>query len=350
MSLALLILHITIIICLFTRDSFAKFVNEQCFPLKIIAVLVITFLLMFVDNSWMEFYVGMSEIISIVFLIYQSITLIDFGYVWNETWLEKYENGTTFYMVLMGVFSILLLGSNIYLLYFNFLNFWLPDCVYNKINLVTNVVVIIVLIVLVVLNLNESSSILTAFFITTILTYFNGLSLASYLNPQCNSYIAKDNENTLIYNTFFHIAVNLVLALITCLHSSLNVKSSEGFKNANINYLADNSQDDSMESDEVELNGRGYNRRGQEEEDNDIAIYKTNEYVFFHLIMLFFAIYLVMLFFDWRTVDINFDKWTSLKTSNPIAFYAKTINNLIFLLLYIWTLIAPAVLKDREFD
>ena len=167
MSLALLILHITIIICLFTRDSFAKFVNEQCFPLKIIAVLVITFLLMFVDNSWMEFYVGMSEIISIVFLIYQSITLIDFGYVWNETWLEKYENGTTFYMVLMGVFSILLLGSNIYLLYFNFLNFWLPDCVYNKINLVTNVVVIIVLIVLVVLNLNESSSILTAFWSRT---------------------------------------------------------------------------------------------------------------------------------------------------------------------------------------
>lgn len=52
-ALALFILHFLIAIFLFTRDGFARFINEECFALKAIIVFVIVFLLMFIDNDYL---------------------------------------------------------------------------------------------------------------------------------------------------------------------------------------------------------------------------------------------------------------------------------------------------------
>lgn len=45
--------------------------------------------------------------------------MIDFGYVWNELWVEKYEEGTTFYGILLILFSLLLLAANITIISLN---------------------------------------------------------------------------------------------------------------------------------------------------------------------------------------------------------------------------------------
>ena len=86
-SFALLIFHLILTVLLFTRDSFAKFVNEQCFGLKALIIVLITIALLFIHNSKLLLYVRFSSYVSFVFLIYQSIILIDFGYTWNETWV-----------------------------------------------------------------------------------------------------------------------------------------------------------------------------------------------------------------------------------------------------------------------
>lgn len=69
-SLALLILHLLIGILLYTRDGFAKFLNEECFPFKFIVTLAIVFLLMFVNNSYLDFYVSVSRYLAGIFLFY----------------------------------------------------------------------------------------------------------------------------------------------------------------------------------------------------------------------------------------------------------------------------------------
>lgn len=152
-SLALLLFHLIVLILLFTRDNFAKYINEECFLLKILIVMGFIILLFLIPNEKLYYYVAISKFLSMIFLLYQSITLIDFGYVWNEVWVEKYENGTTFYGVLLIVFSIILLVSNIFLLILNINEFWAVNA-FNKFAITFAILMIIVFIVLVLMKIN----------------------------------------------------------------------------------------------------------------------------------------------------------------------------------------------------
>ena len=180
-SVSLLLMHVIILTLLFTRDSFAKFINEQCMLLKIIFVFVLTFLLLFIHNDYLYYYVKISSFLSIVFLIYQSIILIDFGYAWNELWVAKYENGTTFYGILLIIFTLLLAIADFFLIKINISEFWIDGCTFNKLSIIFAIIMTCIFVVLVLLKLNGTSSILTAFFVSTLYTYLSGLALNS--NP-----------------------------------------------------------------------------------------------------------------------------------------------------------------------
>ena len=122
--------------------------------LKILFVLALTVLMLFVHNDYLFYYVKVSSYLSVVFLIYQSIILIDFGYTWNEFWVEKYENGTTFYGILLIVFSLLFVAVDIFLLKLNINEFWIDGCSFNKLSIIFAIVLSIVFVVLVLLKLN----------------------------------------------------------------------------------------------------------------------------------------------------------------------------------------------------
>ena len=78
--------------------------------------------------------------------------------------------------------------------------------------------------------------------------------------------------------------------------------------------------------------------------------YRSRSFVYFHLGMCLFALYLVMLFFDWKEVNVDVDMWRELTARSLSGFLIKTFNVVGLLCLYIWTLVAPAVLTDREFE
>lgn len=342
--MALAVLHLVIMVCLFTRDSFAKFVNEQCFLAKFLAVTGLTLVLMFVDNSHLRIYVQIAGIVSVIFLLYQSISLIDFGYNWNDTWVDKYTDGTTFYGILLILGSIGLFSLNAYLIHLNFSTFWISGCALNKGSLMLNILIIIAIVALVLLKYNENSSILTAFFISLLYTYYNGSALASYDSTKCNPFITE-SSNKFIYGSLYHILVNLLLAFITCVYTSVSDKTSEKFKQAGVIYKHDSDEsDDTIEKLEV------VNTADREQTEDTLEIYKTNEYVVFHLVMVMFSIYLTMIFFDWKKLDINLNRWGELLTANTAAFWIKMLNNVVFIGIYVWTLIAPYIIENRDFN
>ena len=122
--------------------------------IKILFVFVLTFLMLFIHNDYLYYYVKVSSFLSLIFLIYQSIILIDFGYSWNELWVEKYENGTTFYGILLIVFSLLLITADIFLLKININEFWIDGCTFNKLSIVFAIILTFVFLILVLLKLS----------------------------------------------------------------------------------------------------------------------------------------------------------------------------------------------------
>ena len=341
-----------ILICCFTRDTFAKYVNEQCFFVKFLIIGGITIGLLFVPNYNLRYYVTLSSYFSILFLVYQSIALVDFGYVWNEAWVRRHEDGRHFYGVLLVLTSIVLLLATAVALGNNFQNFWISGCTYNKINLLLNAVLIVVLLLLVLLKTHESSSILTALFVSLLFTYYNGAALSSFWVKECNNFTDATSRHGFMYDATFHIIVNLFCGSLAMITTSASQKISQNFEDAGISYSRN------VQRPNLSLSVSN----NQAEDDTNIKSflekefrpsftkYKSNHFILFHGVMMAFSVYLVMLFFDWRKVNIDFDKWAILTTANPSGFFIKTFNSVIIILLYIWTLLAPSIFRDREFD
>lgn len=138
MSISLFALHLIMFIFLIPRNYCAKVVNEACFLLKFFFVIGVLFALMFVDNKYMIAYVNFSIIISVFFLIYQSVALIDFAYRMNEKLVREYHNGNRCAGVALIFFSVVLLSLNIWLLVEHFQTFWLSGKQFLHFDLLLN--------------------------------------------------------------------------------------------------------------------------------------------------------------------------------------------------------------------
>lgn len=57
-----------------------------------------------------------------------------------------------------------------------------------------------------------------------------------------------------------------------------------------------------------------------------------------------------MIFFDWKDLSGNLETWSELTSENQTGFIVKTVAAVVFLLMYLWTLVAPAILKNRQFE
>lgn len=233
----------------------------------------------------------------------------------------------------------------------NFYTFWISGCKYNETNLIFNAVIIVVLIALVLIKFNENSSVMTALFISLIFTYYNGIALSSISDDKCNPFVASTANRSLLYDSAFHIIINLFLGYLGITHSSISNGVSKNLKEAKLLYTYN-------EREEISFTSRSLNETFDEENirnriKNEFSssqiIYRGNEYVVFHGLMALFSLYLVVVFFDWRQLNLDFDSWTQLVATNLSGFTVKTIVSVIFLVLYVWTLIAPAIYTNRSF-
>ena len=342
-----------ILACLLTRNNFARFVNERCIVLKFILALTLTFALLFVPNDYLIFYVKIASFISLLFLLYQSIALIDFGYIWNEKWVENYDLGSNFHGIMLICSSAILLILSVICIGFNFSNFWISGCIYNKINILANIIIISLLLFLVYIRINQNCSVLTALFVSLVFTYYNGISLSSFSDTKCNPFASTHSEKNYLYDSMAHIVVNLSLAFLSIFYCSTADQTSKNFKEAHISYNHANNTTDATISNRSlieELDEEQIRSHIHREFRTSTIMYKGNEYIIFHGLMALFSIYLVMLFFDWRTLNLDSGSWTQLVAPSTSSFLIKTFTSIAFLLFYVWTLIAPRFYKERDFN
>jgi hypothetical protein len=72
-----------------------RFLLIGAWCLKIIGVPAFFVLMMYVPNSFFMTYVDFARVISITFLIFEAVVLIDLFYHWGERWVKNYDDGHT---------------------------------------------------------------------------------------------------------------------------------------------------------------------------------------------------------------------------------------------------------------
>jgi hypothetical protein len=130
MSLALVVLHLTVIIFSLISNTCAKVFNIDCWSFKALLVFGVYFGLFFVPNSFFSYYAEVSRYLSTVFLLYQVLVSISFAHIINIKLVERLDNANDnggkgafrykfWLLTLSGIFG----GLTIYFLITCFIDF-----------------------------------------------------------------------------------------------------------------------------------------------------------------------------------------------------------------------------------
>ncbi|KAF6116086.1 serine incorporator 1 [Phyllostomus discolor] len=255
------------------------------------------------------FYVGMAG--AFCFILIQLVLLIDFAHSWNESWVEKMEEGNS--------------------------RCWYADPLFFCI--------------LKIMESQPRSGLLQSSVITVYTMYLTWSAMTNEPETNCNPSLLS----IIGYNTtrtapkdgqsvqWWHAQgiIGLILFLLCVFYSSIRTSN-----NSQVNKLT-------LTSDESTLIEDGGARSDGSLEDGDDAHRAvdnerdgvTYSYSFFHFMLFLASLYIMMTLTNWYRYEPSREmksQWT--------AVWVKISSSWIGIVLYVWTLVAPLVLTNRDFD
>jgi len=308
-----------------------------------------------------------ARIVSTFFLLFQILLLIDFGYKWNFSWVEKaYKDSASEYdgpsdkKWLVGVLvsaAALYIGAlaGVGLMYGNY------DC--SKAKSFTTITLIALISYTVVALFRDKligveGAILPAAVVAAYTVYLTWSALESNPDDSCRA-VAGDSTNG------WSITIGIIIAAASLMWTSFSASASAdqlltGRDDETIRdnraaeggepkpfYRVDDGGDTVKASETTET-------RDVEAADEDAAASegpKTKLWLF-HFIMLTASLYMSMLITNWGAEVETPDG--SVKQANAsignASMWVKIISCWLTIAMYTWTLVAPKLLPDRDFE
>jgi len=358
-------------------------------------------------------YAWFSRVVSVLFLLLQLVILIDFAYKWNEGWLEnadelQQEQGepekmNKWHYSMLGfavfLFAIWIVGVALLFKYYN-------TCPLDKF---FTAFTLILPLLGTACALGTGAPVLPASVIASYSTYLCWGALNANPDEACAAVQngVRDQSPAVIVVGIIFAAVSLVWMSLSTAESAKTLElefqteqkaqqqrrrlngsksSEEPLYDDKDSVVTDAPQAErGAEAGDVEMSGEAKSgsgiaqrdvtvtvaeqKRMQQQDDEEAEKYGGEEvvqqrlddadrekYWIFHFIMMLAAVYLAMLLTDWGSnPDPSVTNTTSATsdgapTEGKTSMWVKTISQWLANLLYIWTLCAPRVFPDRDFD
>eukprot|EP01018_Ginkgo_biloba_P025609 Gb_06575 [translate_table: standard] len=298
---------------------------------KIISWSLLIILMFFLPNSVIGVYETLSKFGSGLFLLVQVLILLDFTHSWNAAWVEKDEQ---FWYIALLVVSLIC-----YVATFSFsalLFYWFNpsgnDCGLNVFFIVMTLILAFAFAVI-ALHPQVNGSLLPASVISVYCAYlcYSGLS-SEPRNYECNG--LHNHSKAVSTGT---LVLGLLTTVLSVVYSAVRAGSSTTFLSPPTSPR-EGSKKPLLSSNEIEEGNKG--------ETKDEPRPVTYSYTFFHLIFALASMYSAMLLTGWTSSTKDSEKlidvgWPSV--------WVRICTEWITAGLYVWTLVAPLLLPDREF-
>ncbi|XP_058859728.1 serine incorporator 1-like [Acipenser ruthenus] len=306
------------------------------------------------------------------FILIQLVFLVDFAHSWNESWVDKMEEGNSrcWYAALLSATGLNYILSivAIVLLYVFYTK---PEgCIENKFFISFNMLFCIAASITSVLpkvqEAQPRSGLLQSSIITLYTMYLTWSAMTNEPDRSCNpsllsiieqiaaptvvpanrTVVITGDETPAPHQSLqwwdAQSIVGLVIFILCILFSS--IRSSN---NSQVNKLT-LSTNDSVMLDDTAAGGSGHLEDGNgprrvEDNERDVVQYS---YSFFHFMLCLASLYIMMTLTNWYSPDADYKTMTS----KWPAVWVKMTSSWVCLVLYVWTLIAPVVLTNREFN
>ncbi|XWS35047.1 hypothetical protein CRYUN_Cryun21dG0092700 [Craigia yunnanensis] len=295
---------------------------------KMVIWILLVILMFFLPNVVITVYGTLSKFGAGLFLLVQVIILLDATHSWNDAWVEKDERKwyITLLAVSVGCYLVAFVFSGILFIWFN------PsghDCGLNIFFIVMTMVLAFSF-GIIALHPAVNGSLLPASVISVYCAYvcYTGLS-SEPRDYECNGLHNKSSAvstSTLI--------LGMLTTVLSVLYSALRAGSSTTFLSPPSSPKS-GSKKPLLEGEDVE--------KGKEKETEARPV--SYSYSFFHLIFALASMYSAMLLSGWTSSSESSDLvdvgWTSV--------WVRICTEWVTAALYVWTLVAPLILPDREF-
>ncbi|XP_073985176.1 serine incorporator TMS1 isoform X2 [Rhodnius prolixus] len=288
--------------------------------------------------TWMYF--GMFG--GFAFILVQLILIVDFAHSWAESWVTNYEETESrgWYAALLFTMLInyALALTGIILLY---LYFTQPDdCALNKvfisINLIVCVIASFISILPSVQEMQPRSGLLQSSIVTLYAIYLTWSALSNNPENKCNPGFLLTGKSGVTFDS--ESIIGLVIWMGCVLYSSLRTAS----KSSKITMSEHVLVKDTGESGETSGNAPEQHDKVWDNESDGVAY----SWSFFHVMFGFATLYVMMTLTNWYKPNSSLDTINS----NAASMWVKMLSSWACLALYIWTLIAPIALPDRQFN
>uniref|UniRef100_A0A8C7U9A7 Serine incorporator 1 n=1 Tax=Oncorhynchus mykiss TaxID=8022 RepID=A0A8C7U9A7_ONCMY len=299
------------------------------------------------------------------FILIQLVLLVDFAHSWNESWVDNMERGNSrgWYAALLAVTGLNYVMAFIVIILMYMFYTRSEGCLLNKFFISFNLLLCAVASVVSVMpRVQESqprSGLLQSSIMTMYTMYLTWSAMTNEPDRTCNPSLLSIFQQTLVptlapleikNQTAWWDAqsiVGLAIFVLCILYSSIR---SSNTSQVNKLTMASNDtvtlEESNAGTPDEEVGGTGTERNGPgrvEDNERDMVQYS---YSFFHFMLFLASLYIMMTLTNWYSPDAEYNAMTS----KWPAVWVKISSSWVCLTLYVWTLVAPMILINRDFS
>jgi len=333
-----------------TTKAGAK-IHRSYWPIKILILIALFFSTLAISNEFLEAYREIARWASVLFLGMQILLLIEFGYSWNEKWLEYDERNECEGSCCGWKTAIIVCSAGMYI---GSLALWIAMYVLfgkegcgAQLTLTTlTIIVTLILTVIACSKLAPHGTLLTSGVVTLYASYLCYSALASNPDKDCNPLAEGSMES----------ASDLTMGLLVAgISIAVTANSATGSKAA----IVGTSNSTEMTTTLEDASGAPKESSSEEQEDGKV-VFGRESWWYYHLMMIACSLYMAMLLTDWSNmpaekngvpaVDMLEEARSTRYGVDLVSFWVKLVSQWFCLLLYAWSLLAPYLLREvRDF-
>ncbi|XP_049887246.1 probable serine incorporator isoform X3 [Pectinophora gossypiella] len=285
-------------------------------------------------STWMVF--GM--IGGFCFIIIQLILIIDFAHSWAERWVSNYEESQSrgwyaaLLLAMLTLFTLTLTGIVLLYVYYTKADGCDLSKFFISFNLILVVIASGVSILPSVQEYQPRSGLLQSSVVSLYVMYLTWSALSNS-SKECNSFYG-DGKSSFDKQSI----IGLVVWACSVLYSSIRTASSSSKITMSEHILAKEGTAEGADGGEA---GRTAEDKKVFDNEGDAVAYS---WTFFHVVFALATLYIMMTLTNW------YNPSSQLSKENMASMWIKIVSSWICVGLYMWTLIAPALLPDRDFN
>lgn len=328
----------------------AVYAHQGFWFLKIFFIGALMTAFLFAPNNVLAYYAWIARFIAPLFLIYQAICYIDFGYTINAKLIEKDDNDEDFFCcfnpngnkwkILMLVISLGLIIASLVCIGLMY-HFFPASCAFNALACTTTLIFGLINTAVSISTIAPHATIFVSALIFMYSTYLCYASVSAMPEPSCNAMISGDADTELGWMILSCIIAAFVIAYFSFRMGS---KARLGHPMGGNAMTGKDSQSKEGEgADVVTVKVDGANSGDKEE----VETVEPDNFLAYHFVMFIVAVYMGMMLTDWGSPAAA--KTQKYNLGFASAWLQMAVNWIVHIL-YFWTMIAAKVCPNRDFS